>query len=213
MQDTYYATRYSPDPARSVVWKEIVRYLMPFIPEGGAVLDLGSGYCDFINNIKVGRRIAADCSQELKNHVGTGVEMLQTQAWDLTVIADASLDVVHASNLLEHLTDEELEKTIAEARRVLKPGGRLILLQPNYRLAQKTYFDDPTHKKIFTDRSLQSFLESHGFRIVLARPRFLPFSLRSKPKLIPASALLARLYINSPIKPFAGQMLFIAEKI
>jgi len=42
-------------------------------------------------------------------------------------IADASLDVVLCNSVTHHLADELLERMIAEAARVLKPGGRLIL--------------------------------------------------------------------------------------
>lgn len=39
---------------------------------------------------------------------------------------DASFDVVIVSEVLEHLSDEDLHDTLAEARRVLRPGGRCI---------------------------------------------------------------------------------------
>lgn len=210
--DAYYHTRYVPDPARGAVWQEIVRFLGPFLPAEGTVVDLGAGYCDFINRVPARTRYAVDVSPELPKHAAAGVIHMQAPAWDLRGIPDAGVDVVHASNLFEHFDDEELARVMGEVRRVLKPGGTLILLQPNFRLCVKRYFDDPTHKKVFTDASLRDFLVSHGFRIVLAKPRFLPFSLRSRPGLIPPLPILARLYLRSPFKPFAGQMLFVAQK-
>jgi hypothetical protein len=87
-------------------------------------------------------------------------------------------------------------------------------MQPNYRLKPKNYFDDPTHKKVFTDESLEKFLLSNNFKILLKMSRFLPFSMRSNSSLIPNFLLpfIVRAYIYSPFKPFAGQMLFVAEK-
>jgi len=211
--DKYYSSRYVFDPARAIVWKEIVRFLSPYIPRDGVVLDLGAGYCDFINQVKAVRRYAVDSSEELTRYATEEVQAIRTAAWDCVGIADGSVDVVHASNLLEHFDDDELAKTMAEIRRILKPKGKLILLQPNFRLSIKHYFDDPTHKKVFTDAALGHFLESHGFDVVLARPRFLPFSMRSRPSMIPVMPWMIRAYISSPFKPFAGQMLFIAEKI
>jgi hypothetical protein len=101
---------------------------------------------------------------------------------------------------------------MGEVKRVLKNKGKIILMQPNYRLAYKTYFDDPTHKKVFSDSALESFLINYGFKIVLKKPRFLPFSLNSRPSIIPVFPWLIRAYLYSPFKPFAGQMLFVAEK-
>lgn len=210
--DRYYASRFVPDPTRSIVWKEIVRYLKPFIRPHDTVVDLGAGYCDFINTVDAAMKYAVDVSPELSRHAAPGVVTLNDSATKLAGIADETVDVVHASNFLEHIGDEDLPAVMSEIRRILKPKGNLILLQPNFRIAYARYFDDYTHRRIWTDAGLGSFLASEGFSIVLSRPRFLPFSLRSRPALVPAHPLLIRAYIHSPVKPFAGQMLVIARK-
>src|SRR4051812_36566888 len=125
MTDSYYQTRYTWDKNRTVVWKEIVRYLEKYISKGATVVDLGAGYCDFINNIQAKKKIAVDYSSELKNFAEENVEIVQSSVTDLSAVANVSVDIVFASNLLEHLTDEELEKTISEIKRVLKNGGKL----------------------------------------------------------------------------------------
>lgn len=209
--DSYYTSRYVFDKTRSIVWKEIVRFLNRFIPTQGTVVDLGAGYCDFINTVTARTKYAVDISPEIHKYTYPPVQVIQKVVWDLSLIFDHSIDIVHASNLLEHLTDEELEKTMCEIKRVLKQKGKLILLQPNYRFSYKTYFDDPTHRKVFSDAALESFLLGYGFEIILKKARFLPFSLRSRPSIIPVFPLLIRAYIYSPVKPFAGQMLFVAE--
>lgn len=211
IEDKYYVSRYTYNKDREVVWKEIVRYLNPFILNKETILDLGAGYCDFINNVLAKNKIAVDISPELSKYAKSDVRQIQTNVTDLSKIESSSVDVVFASNLLEHLTDEDLEKTMNEVKRILKSEGFFISMQPNYRLSYKTYFDDPTHKKVFSDSALESFLISFGFKIVKKMPRFLPFSLKSRPSLIPANPLLIRAYLNSPIKPFAGQMLFVSR--
>ncbi len=212
MTDSYYKSRYTWDSGRPVVWKEIVSYLSKYIPQDGTVLDLGAGYCDFINNVKAKNKIAVDYSPDFKNYAEKNVKAIESPVTDLSPVSSDSVDVAFASNLFEHLTDDELTETIKEIKRVLKKDGKLILMQPNFRLSAKTYFDDPTHKKIFSDKSLKAFLISHDFKIELEKPRFLPFSLNSRPKAIPLHPILVRAYIHSPVKPFAGQMLFVAKK-
>lgn len=212
MSDPYYKTRYTYDPVRTKVWREITGYLKKFIPANASVLDLGAGYCDFANNIKAGKVLAVDTSPESKNYAKPGISFLSSVCWELKPVANLSVNVVHASNLLEHLDDDELKKTMLEVRRVLKKDGLLILLQPNFKYTYKKYFDDPTHKKIFTDVSLENFLESHNFEVIHKKPKFLPFSVKSKPSFVPVSSALIKFYIYSPFKPFAGQMLFIARK-
>lgn len=213
MTDPYYKSRYVWDNDRAIVWREIVAYLSKFLPKKGTILDIGAGYCDFINNVDVEKRIALDYSTDLKNYVGSGVKAINSPVTNMMQVSNISVDVVFASNLLEHLSDEELALTMTEIKRVLKNGGRLILMQPNYRLSYKTYFDDPTHKKVFSDVSLKAFLQSFGFSIELEKPKFLPFSMRSNSNLIPKFLLpyIVRSYIYSPWKPFAGQMLFVAK--
>lgn len=212
MTDAYYKSRYVPNPTRPIVWKEIVRFLAPYLEKADTVVDLGAGYCDFINNVSAPHRIAVDTSPDLTTFAVQGVRTVQSPVTDLKGIADASVDVAFASNLLEHLDEQELKTTMSEVRRVLKKGGLFIAMQPNYRLSYKNYFDDHTHKKVFSDESLGGFLVNHSFEIVLRKPKFLPFSLKSRSKIIPAHPLIIRAYIHSPIKPFAGQMLFVARK-
>ena len=115
--------------------------------------------------------------------------------------------MVFASNLLEHLERPATARLLAEAARVLRPGGRLILLQPNFRLNPGGYFDDYTHVAIYTDRSLADYLRSEDWRIVQVHPRFLPLTMNSKGS---ALTFLVPWYLRSPVKPLAGQMLLIA---
>ena len=180
--DPYYEARYTFDDTRAQTWQEIISYLQPYLPAHGAILDLGAGYCDFINNVTSDRRYAVDWSPELKKFAASGVTAITANVWDLSAIDAQSLDVVFASNLLEHLDDTELTQTMSEVKRVLKKDGLFIAMQPNYRLSVRTYFDDPTHKKVFSDAALCSFLVYHGLRIKRVEPRFLPFSLKSRPQ-------------------------------
>ncbi|HRH26902.1 MAG TPA: class I SAM-dependent methyltransferase [Parcubacteria group bacterium] len=213
MTDKYYKSRYVWNEDRTVVWKEIVRYLEKYIPKDGTILDIGAGYCDFINNVDSKNRIALDYSPDLNKYAKEEIIQINSSVTDMSKVVSNTVDVVFASNLFEHLTDAELETTMGEVKRVLKKDGRLILMQPNYRLAYKTYFDDHTHKKVFSDTSLETFLLSHDMEIELKKAKFLPFSLKSRPSIIPVFPMLIRAYINSPWKPFAGQMLFVSKKI
>lgn len=82
-----------------------------------------------------------------------------------------------------------------------------MILSPNFKYYYKVYFDDYMHKSIITDKSLKDMLQASGFSIEKIYPKFLPFSAESK---LPKSSLLLRLYLKSPCKPLAGQMLVIA---
>ena len=216
MTSNYYNSgQYDYDSRRTVAWKEIIKFLTPFIKSEAVVVDLGAGYCDFINQVQAAKKYAVDYSPEISKFTGPGVQAIQAPAWDLSMIQDNSVDVVHASNLFEHFDDIQLGKVVSEVNRVLKRGGKIILLQPNFRLQPGRYFDDHTHKKVFNDSSLASFLISNGYKIVLNMPRFLPQEVKDGPSILPNFLLpfIVRIYIHSPLKPLAGQMLLIGEKL
>lgn len=206
--ERYYAKRYRPTDRRDAVWREIVDYLQPrFFPRDATVLDLAAGYCCFINHVDARERHALDISGAAEKYAGPGVIAHTRNCTDLSPFPDGSVDVVFASNLFEHLERADLERTLAEVRRILAPQGRLIAMQPNFRYAYREYFDDYTHIQIFTDRSLADLFAVCGLPAIHVQPRFMPFSFGSR---LPAHPLLVRAYLRSPWKFRGGQMLIVA---
>jgi SAM-dependent methyltransferase len=194
---------------RAGIWREIVRYVMADAPGAQAVLELGAGYCDFINQVETPTRLAFDLNPEMATFAAPGVQMHIGDCRGLPGIADGSLDVVFASNFLEHFTVTEVGALLGDIRRVLRPAGRLLLLQPNYRRKPDHYWDDPTHKTAFHDGNLPGVLERSGFRVVRLLPGLLPFSMKSRLPKLPA---LVRFYLRSPVRPLAAQMYAVAER-
>jgi predicted SAM-dependent methyltransferase len=92
------------------------------------------------------------------------------------VFGSGQLDVVFTSNLLEHVSRAEVRKTLTEIRRVLKPGGRLLLIQPDYRYCAREYFDDYTHQMVFSHVSIRltGLITRVRTSSWLSRPRFRP---------------------------------------
>ncbi len=203
----YFRTRLAPNPHRAAVWKHLCAYLQRWIPADAAVLDLGAGWCDFANNIAARRVVAMDLDTTVRRSAAEHVQAEVGDCTDLSRFNSDSFDVVFASNLLEHLERPATARVLSEAARVLRPDGRLILLQPNFRLNPGGYFDDYTHVAIYTDRSLADYVVSEGWRIVRVYPRFLPLTMNSKGS---ALTFLVPWYLRSPVKPLAGQMLLIA---
>ena len=208
MGDGYFETRYTHDPNRATVWRHICAHLQRYVPVDGAVLELGAGYCDFSNNIRAARRVAMDIDAGVSERAGAGVATEVGDCADLERFDAATFDTVFASNLLEHLDRPATLRLLDGVRRVLRPGGRIVLVQPNFRLRPREYFDDYTHVQIFTDRSLPDLLASVGFRIDRVEARFLPLTMKSR-----ASGLsfLVPWYLRSPFRPLAGQMLVVAS--
>ena len=207
---TYFATRLVPDARRERLWQHLTRYLARFVPPGAAVLELGAAYCYFINEVPAARRVAVDNSPDVLRWKGADVEATCADA--LSYLRDAEpgqFDFIMASNFFEHFEWPQLHEMIGLIHRTLRPGGRLAVIQPNFRLAAGRYFDDYTHRTIFTDVSLGDWLRASGFEVVRSEPRFLPLTVKSR---LGGLSFLVPLYLRLPVRPMAGQMFVLAER-
>jgi SAM-dependent methyltransferase len=205
----YHAGRFTLDPRREVLWQSLIRFsLGRWIPSNGTVLELGAGYCHFINNVTAAKRIALDMWNEFPGYAAKGVETHIGSCSSLDFLQDSSVDFAFASNLFEHLTQEDFARTLAALSLKLKPGGLLGILQPNYYYAYREYFDDFTHVAVYSHTALSDFLESRGFEVIECHPRFVPFSVKGR---LPVHPLLIWLYLKLPFKPSGKQMLLIAR--
>ena len=207
--DAYFQTRFAPDPKREVLWRTLYRYhFSPLISETDCVLELGAGYGFFINQVAAKRRIAVDSWPGFVNHLEPTVESHVGDVTDLSFLAPASVNFVFASNLFEHIGQPEFASVLCQLKRALVTNGTLNILQPNYYYSYREYFDDYTHRTVYTHTSLCDFLEAHGYDVVECQPRFLPLTMKSR---LPVSPTLIRLYLSSPWRPLGKQMLLRAR--
>lgn len=208
-EERYFSTRLTEDPRRAAVWTHVARYLRPWIYADGSILDLAAGRGELTGALEARRRVAMDLHPDLADLVPEGVEAVVGDATDLSRFADAEFDNVTASNFLEHLEHPDIDRCLAEVFRVLRPEGHLILVQPNFALAPRAYFDDYTHRTIHTDVSLADRLGAAGFEMVHIERRFLPLSMKSR---LSFGHRLVPLYLRLPWRPLAGQMLLVARR-
>ncbi len=211
MNERYFETRFAEDPRREILWRTLVQYYFQAqIPADGCVLELGAGYGNFINNVRARRRIAQDQWPGFTKRLQPGIESHVGPVEELSFLDDDSIDYVFASNLFEHITQEEFASVLRQLRRKLKRTGVLTLLQPNYRYAYRDYFDDYTHKTVYSHLSICDFLQANSYEVTIVKPRFLPLTLKSRLRVSPS---LIRLYLLSPLKPLGKQMLVQARPV
>src|SRR5262249_9060129 len=113
---------------------------------------------------------------------------------------------------LEHLSSmEEVIAQLAVALSLLKPGGKVVILQPNIRLVGHAYWDFIDHKVPLTERSLTEAAELAGFKTHRLIKRFLPYTTKSR---VPKHPLLVRTYLTCrPAWLLAGkQSLYVGER-
>jgi Methyltransferase domain len=209
-QDTYFRTRFTADPDREVLWRTLYRHHFARLVEPtDCVLELGAGYGCFINEVKARRRIAVDSWSGFVNYLQSGIESRVCNVTDLSFLEPASVNFVFASNLFEHVTQEDFALVLCQLKRALAENATLNILQPNYYYSYREYFDDYTHHTVYTHTSISDFLNANGYEVTECRPRFLPLTVKSR---LPVSPILIRLYLSLPWKPLAKQM-FIRAKL
>jgi SAM-dependent methyltransferase len=133
---------------------------------GISVLDVGCGTGGFLrfalDSGSPVRACGVDVSSAALELAGTRVpeaELALAPAWD-TPYGDAAFDLVVTNDVLQHLPEERVPDTLAELRRVLRPGGTL-WLRTNGALRLRPERDD---WRAYDRRTLIGVLERDGFR-------------------------------------------------
>ncbi|HEV8609005.1 MAG TPA: class I SAM-dependent methyltransferase [Thermoanaerobaculia bacterium] len=156
------------------------------------VLDLGSALGDvcFLLAPHVAEAVGVDASpravelaEERRRERGfSNVRFLQNDVAKLAGVADASVDVAGAFDLLEHVDDDTVRRMLGALRRVLKPGGVFVAYTPNRehyveRLKAVNLFlrQFPEHIAVRRPREIRQLLEEKGWRVQSIRYSTAPF--------------------------------------
>lgn len=179
------------------IWRALCRhFLQRFVHPGDTVLDIACGYGEFINAIQARHKIAVDINADAKRFLAPDVDFRLQPATTVGALGEGVADVIFCSNFLEHLPDKPaLDDLLGQIARVLKPGGRLLILGPNLRYLPGRYWDFYDHSLGLTHLSLCEALELQGYAVDACIDRFLPYTTKTA---LPTHPLLVRLYLLFP---------------
>ena len=209
-----YANRFAGmESYRQRVWKILAESVFSkWVSAEGAILDLGSGYCEFINNIRARVKYAMDLNPDVHAHAAAGVNVLLHDSAAPWPLPPAILDVVFTSNFFEHLPNKAaLEQTVLNAVACLRPGGRLIAMGPNIRYAGGAYWDFCDHYLALTDVGLGELFQQCGLEVEYIRGRFLPYTM-SQATRYPLWMLKAYLKVPFVWNVFGVQFLIVGRR-
>lgn len=180
------------------------RFLLEHVAAAERVLDVGCGEGRFASELVragvgvVGIDVAQEPLRRARERDGA-LELRLVDADGPWPLADASFDVVWAGETIEHVADTA--GWLSEVRRVLRPGGRLLLSTPAHgrllvlwlalsRRAFQAHFDPcADHLRFYTAAGLTRLLGELGFQEVSVRAAAGPPGVR---RLLLARAVRAR---------------------
>lgn len=205
-----YANRFDPGErtAKSRMWSVLVRrFLQRYVPQNATIVDVAGGYGEFARHVRAARKIVLDANPDAHDHIAHDVEVRTADARRLEAQHDllGTVDIVFVSNFFEHLdSGADFLRVLAGCRALLKPGGAILILQPNFRYCYREYYDFLDHSLPVTDRSMREALVTVGFVVDELVPRFLPFTTKGRP----ASPRLLDIYLKLPVlwRIFGAQM-------
>jgi SAM-dependent methyltransferase len=213
LQEEYRQRFERQEQYRDKVWRILChQYFSKWISPEAKILDLGAGWGEFSRNIPAGKKFAMDLNPDCGERVEGFATFLNQDCAEKWPLSDNELDVVFTSNFLEHLEAKSLvDRTLREAYRCTKPGGRIVCLGPNIRFAFNTYWDFWDHHLPISDESMAEALSLAGFVIESKIPRFLPYSMSGRRN---APTAFLRIYLKfRPVwSIFGRQFLVVATK-
>jgi SAM-dependent methyltransferase len=209
-----YEQRFSHEDqaGKEEIWRELGRFLQRYIKADARVVDIACDLGYFIRNVRAAERWATDI-RDVGSSLPKDVRFVPASGLDLAeVLPNDYFDIAFFSNYLEHLpSTEAVLQQLRVTHSILKPGGSIVILQPNIRLIGGAYWDFIDHQTALTEKSLAEAAVMAGFRTKQVIARFLPYTTKSR---IPQHPMLVRAYLNFPPAwmVLGKQTLYVGEK-
>jgi ubiquinone/menaquinone biosynthesis C-methylase UbiE len=187
--------------ARTAVWQPIANFMYEQMGRPERVLDPAAGRGEFINAVPASERWAVDMVAYAEGTYAPGVKSVVSDIFDAELPED-HFGGIFISNFLEHLLSQEATaEFLTKMRRVTAPGGRIVVMGPNFRYCAKQYFDMADHTLVYTHRAIAEHLYAAGYEVERVVPQFLPYSFTGR---LPPSVTLLEQYLKMP---FAWRLL------
>jgi SAM-dependent methyltransferase len=197
---------------KEAIWRELGGFLQRYIVPGARIVDIACDLGYFIRNVHAAERWATDI-RDVGGSLPKDVHFVPASGLDLAeVLPNDYFDLAFFSNYLEHLpSTEAVLQQLKVTFSILKPGGRVLILQPNIRLIGGSYWDFIDHQTALTEKSLAEAAVMAGFKTDKVIARFLPYTTKSR---LPQHPLLVRAYLAFPPAwlVFGKQTLYLGEK-
>lgn len=168
-QSNYLETIYNENTAPfSDYPKKLISYLFNRfkMSKNQKILELGCGRGEFLNEfVKCGLEVhgvdISDYSKKFFSELNLKKVDMENEKLPYQ---DNYFDFIYSKSFIEHFYYPE--KIFKEAYRVLKPGGMIITLTPEWKYIYKSFYEDFTHRVPFTKVSLKDIHSMNNFNSI-----------------------------------------------
>lgn len=168
---TYLETHYSENakPYTTYPFKLCQHLFGRFgIRTGGTVADVGCGRGEFLQGFK---ELGLDAyGLDLRRFEGKLLDQFDIRTANIErerfPYDDEMFDLVFSKSVIEHLHNPE--NFMRECWRILRPGGRIIIMTPDWQSHRYVFYGDHTHVQPYVEAGLANALRMYGFHDVHA---------------------------------------------
>jgi SAM-dependent methyltransferase len=150
--------------------KALFDYFLTPLPNQSKILEIGPGAGSFAReSIARGHDyLGVEPSRILRDKLESEGIRVVDQTVPPIEMEDSSLDLVHSFHIVEHMIDyQQVMEFFMESHRVLKPGGYISVVAPNYRMVKQLFFQyEYQHSFITTLDNLRNALSDCGFEVI-----------------------------------------------
>lgn len=151
------------------------------LPPAGCVLEIGAGRGEFADAARARgfEYVGVEPSVQLREALVARGHRILAEPLPSIALPDASVDCVHSMDVIEHLPSySAVLDFFHEAHRVLRPGGYLSVIAPNYNtLGSLFYLYEYQHTYITNHDRLAALVDDAGFTLVEAAAFLTPLGL------------------------------------
>lgn len=170
MTKTYLKTVYSEQRTPKTTYpKKLAYYLVSRfgLKQNDRIIELGCGRGDFINGFQSAGLNCFAVDRELSDGLNSQVEFKKVDLGCESIpYPDDFFDVVYHKSVLEHFYSPD--QLMTESLRILKPGGKLIFLTPDWMTQFRTFYEDITHCRPYTVETVRDLLVMNGLEKIIA---------------------------------------------
>jgi SAM-dependent methyltransferase len=162
-QDAAHPDRFTDEYVANRPGMQLASQLVAALPRPLSILDVACGNAELLKVLQQAGHVVTgvDVSPVRVQRNRSQIPHLFEGFAEELPLPGASADVAIAFECLEHVMD--LDRTLREIHRVLRPGGALLVTVPLENAA-----DGPNHVRLFSGERIQEAIAGRGFHVLLA---------------------------------------------